>query len=192
MNDIDMHAIKSELESGEQLLWSGRPRQGVVFRTNDVFIIPFSLLWLGMAIFIFNQAGEFEGGFIFSHMIFLIIGLYFVLGRFIVDRFIRRKTYYGITNERVIIISEFLRKITKSIDLSTLSNINLTEFQYKRGTIYLGAYTLFDTMYEGMPSPGTGNGVPKLEMIDEAKSVYYILKNAKNALTVEPDLSVKY
>lgn len=37
--------LSKELASGERLLWSGRPQQGVVVRRTDVFLIPFSLLW---------------------------------------------------------------------------------------------------------------------------------------------------
>lgn len=40
-----------ELSPGEQVGWSGEPRQGIVICGSDAFTIPFSLLWAGIAVF---------------------------------------------------------------------------------------------------------------------------------------------
>jgi hypothetical protein len=43
--------VARELVPHEQLLWFGRPRQGFVLRTADAYMIPFSLMWAGFAVF---------------------------------------------------------------------------------------------------------------------------------------------
>ena len=43
--------IPQRLESQESVLWSGKPKQGLVLRASDGFMIPFSLLWGGISIF---------------------------------------------------------------------------------------------------------------------------------------------
>ena len=44
-------AVRSELGSGEKLLWSGQPRAGLRLRPADALMIPFSLMWAGFAVF---------------------------------------------------------------------------------------------------------------------------------------------
>src|SRR5438046_585524 len=51
MNGNPETAIQGQLASGERLLWSGRPVEGIVFRPSDAFMIPFSLMWGGFALF---------------------------------------------------------------------------------------------------------------------------------------------
>ncbi len=51
MTNSSASEIERELSSGERLLWSGQPRRGLRLRSSDAFVIPFSLLWCGFAIF---------------------------------------------------------------------------------------------------------------------------------------------
>ena len=51
MDESPEEIISRELNTSEQLLWAGRPPLGLMFRTVEVFLIPFSVLWGGFAIF---------------------------------------------------------------------------------------------------------------------------------------------
>jgi hypothetical protein len=97
--------LQPYLRPGEQLLWCGRPDTAVVFTAADIIAIPFSIVWLGIAIA--WQAGVRASGapaaFRDLGVPFLLIGLYLVAGRFITRLFRKRKTVYGITSQRVII-----------------------------------------------------------------------------------------
>jgi hypothetical protein len=104
--------ISRQLRPGETLLWSGQPPTGVRLRGADLLLIPFSVLWCGFAIFwevsVIRMSGQMGGPalfFILWGMFFVVIGLYFVFDRFFVDAFIRSQTFYGVTNERVVISS---------------------------------------------------------------------------------------
>jgi Bacterial PH domain len=127
--------IEQQLSSGERLIWSGQPRGGIRLRASDAFVIPFSILWCGFAIVWEAMAlmarakrdGPTAVVFPLFGVPFVIIGLYFVFGRFIVDARLRRATSYGLTNERVIIVSGLFGRRTKSLVLRTLSDISLTE-----------------------------------------------------------------
>ena len=174
--------IQAQLSSGETLLWSGRPRQGVVFRGSDVFVIPFSLFWFGFAVFWIH--GAYNSGaplpFVLFGVPFVLMGLYFVFGRFIFDSLNRRGTYYGVSNDRVLIVSEFPTTKTKSLGLSTLSDITFSSKPDMSGSITFGPNHPMSEMFGGMNWPGMGayQG-PKFDMIADVKSVYDTIQNAK-------------
>ena len=50
INSTYMVAIQSELGSGENVLWAGQPNSRVIFYKEEIYAIPFSLLWGGFAI----------------------------------------------------------------------------------------------------------------------------------------------
>jgi hypothetical protein len=95
-----------DLRPDERLLWCGHPDPGVWFTPADAFMIPFSLLWTGFAIF--WEAGVVtEGGPGFSAVWgvpFVALGIYLVFGRFIYKHYRKKRTSYWITTERAAVI----------------------------------------------------------------------------------------
>jgi len=173
--------IQKKLGPHEKLIWVGKPKQGIMFRSNDIFLIPFSILWTGFiilweisAITAVLNAPEKSELTVFMLPIFgipfVIIGLYFVFGRFIIDAKLRKNTCYGITNERIIIISGLFHKKIKSLDIKTLSDISLTEKTNRYRTIYFGSINPFIWWCVGIwPEMEI---TPMFEMIPNAKEVY--------------------
>jgi len=133
--------LRSYLRSGEHIRWIGRPVQG--FRTSgrDVFLIPFSLLWGGFALFWeFSVASTPAPGFFKLWGVpFVLVGLYLIIGRFIVDAWVRSRMTYAVTDERAIVLrtvsSEKL--LTASLD----QQVRLQREQSGRGTIEFGPET---------------------------------------------------
>jgi hypothetical protein len=181
-------AIEQELSPGERLIWSGQPRLGMRLRASDVLMIPFSILWCGFAIFwevMASTATAKDGGaiaivFPLFGVPFVVIGLYFVFGRFIVDARIRARTFYGITNERIIIVSGLFARRTKSLNLPTLSDISLTERPDGGGTICFGPSYPFGAWFPAGSWPGFGQYMPPaFDMIDRAKEVYDLIRQTQ-------------
>ena len=127
-------SISSDLRSGESVIWAGRPG-GRLVSSRDAYIIPFSLLWCGFAIFWETAAlSSGAGPFPVFGIPFVLIGLYFVVGRFIVKARLRRQTIYAVTNERVLVKQgETLR----SMPLDGLPSVDVTS-RGGRGDIFFG------------------------------------------------------
>jgi len=173
--------LQSQLAPDEHLLWFGQPRGGFVLRASDVYVIPFSLLWGGFAIF-WETAALMADAPTISKLFglpFVGVGLYLIFGRFILDAKQRSKTCHGVTNERVIIISLLFGKKIKSLDLRTLSEISLDENSDGSGTIAFGSLRGHQR-FGAREFPGRGQQyIPAFEMIPNAKSVYETVRSAQ-------------
>lgn len=178
MDTTSSLVISKEIASGERLLWSGRPKQGVMLRGSDAFLIPFSLLWCGFAIF--WEATVITKGAPFFFKLwgvpFVLVGLYLVIGRFYVEALQRRKTFYGLTDKSIIIVSGITLKKLKRLSLRTLSDVSLNEGKGNRGTITFASTPAFYSWFGSGSWLGMGHmAIPSFEMIENARSVYDLL-----------------
>jgi hypothetical protein len=143
--------LDSYLDPGEKLLWSGQPKQGVRLQAGDVIMIPFSLMWGGFAFFweagvlglipLNGKNGQAHPAPIFMAIWgipFCLVGLYLIIGRFFGDALARRKTWYGITDKRVLVLKSLFTTNVNSIDYANLTNLNLTERKDNSGDILFG------------------------------------------------------
>lgn len=177
--------IKSQLSRDEKVLWAGQPRQGLVMRGADVFMIPFSLMWGGFAIFwelsvIQSDAPAF---FVLWGIPFVLVGLYLIIGRFFFEAKQRANTFYAVTNERVLIVSGVFSRKIKSLNLRTLSDLSLSEGKNNEGTISFGGGSPLSSMFGGFPGwPGMEQHLgPRFELVFDAKSVFDIIRDAQRA-----------
>lgn len=179
----ELTPIQNELDGKEQLLWSGRPKQGVVFRSADLFLVPFTLMWAGFALFWeLGAIGAGIGFFACWGMPFVLMGGYITVGRFIVDAAARRRTDYGLTNERAIIISGLFNREVRSVNLHTTSDISVTQRGNGVGTIMFGPPPPYAGRRRGIHWPGTTQQmVSQFELIPDAKRVYELVRDVQRA-----------
>jgi hypothetical protein len=177
--------LSKELASGERLLWSGRPQQGVVVRRTDLFLIPFSLLWCGFAVFWEATVLTSKAPLLFRlwGIPFVLVGLYLVVGRFLVDAHQRGQTVYGLTDQNVVIVSGLRTRTVKRLTLRTLSDVSLEERSDRRGTITFGPTSPASAWFAGGSWPGMGRTmVPSFDLIENARVVYdLILRTQRGA-----------
>lgn len=177
--------ISRHLDSGESLKWAGVPRQGLLLRASDIYVVPFSLMWGGSAIY--WEVGVIASGAPFFFMLFgipfVLVGLYFTVGRFFVDARQRARTFYGLTDRRAVIVSGLISQSVNSIMLKSLSDVTLEEKRDRSGTITFGRPNPMASWMAGVHWPGLGQYQPPVfEMIPEAKAVYdYVLGAQRTA-----------
>jgi hypothetical protein len=172
--------LHSHLDPGEKLLWAGRPAQGIVFSALDWYLIPFSVVWLGLVLHIFWQGltktPDPMAGLV--SVLFVGLGVYLLIGRFFVDSFYRARLVYGVTDRRAIIASDVFRRSVQSIDLSSLSGLKLEERGDGSGTISFGDQPWY---WYGWYGPGfqasraVGN---QFFRVADVKKVYSIAREA--------------
>src|SRR5215469_16003976 len=99
--------LQPYLRPGEELLWCGAPDPSVLFTSGDLFIVPFSLLWLAFVASFETAAVSGNGGPfpVLWGIPFIAIGLYMVVGRFVVKRYRKTRTAYGVTTDRAIVVT---------------------------------------------------------------------------------------
>ena len=180
MWDDTFAEIKPELGPQERLLWSGKPARGLVLRRSDAVGIPFSILWTAFAIFWESAVLKSNGPLIMKlwGIPFVLVGLYMVVGRFFFDAWQRGRTTYGLTNERVIIVSHSFSRSVKSLNLRTLTDITLDQNSEESGTIVFGVANRSSWAPDWVgkrrqPDP------PSFEMIEGARKVYAMIREAQ-------------
>lgn len=182
MSSESDRVIRAELIPGERLLWSGSPRQGLLLRPGDAFTIPFSLLWGGFAFFWEFSVISKGAPFFFSlwGIPFVLIGIYIIVGRFFVDSYQRSRTFYGVTDHRILIVAGLTGKEIKSLSLATLSEISFKERADGSGTIMFGPSNPMYAMWSGTAWPGMGKKLaPAFDAIDSARKVYDLVRNSQ-------------
>ena len=185
--------VTGELESGERLLWVGRPDSRRWLYAQDAVLIPFSVMWGGFAIFweagVLSSSGA-RNGILFPlwGIPFVLIGLYLIGGRFFVRRWTRSRTLYAVTDRRVISIAPSWPRSerTTSVWLRSYPPVEKRLARSGEGTIWIGSFPTANRWLASEPGwPGgrsaTANAVV-LADIPDADEVYSKIRHELSEL----------
>ena len=172
--------LQDRLEPGERLIWWDRPKRGFLLRRTDFFLVPFSVLWCAFAIFweyLVTKDGKAPTFFMLWGIPFVLVGIYFVFGRFLYDAWRRSRLVYGLTQERVLLATP---KSCRSLMLDGIGEMNLEEFRRGEGSIAFGREPPLWRGEDGGWAGWSGTPtVPTLERIPEARRVFTAIRDAQ-------------
>ncbi len=176
--------IQPQLSHGEHIIWAGQPRQGIFLQPQDIFMIPFSFAWGGFAIF--WMVAAWKGGaplpFVMFGLPFVCIGLFMMFGRFFADSRSRAKTFYGVTDQRVLFVRNG-GKVVTSLELKDIKDITFTQNNNGRGNILFGATPQAPQFAKtAIVLSRASNLVPMFNQIERVKEVYDQIRRAQENL----------
>jgi hypothetical protein len=185
----EQQQLQQELGSSESLAWAGKPNTRVIFHPSDWYMIPFSLMWGGFAIFWeFGVTGT--GGSSSNHAVpsffmlwgipFIVVGQYFIWGRFFYAAWKKTRIVYAITNQRilVLVLSPGRKVISSFID--AIPSIDKEIRSDGIGTLKFGDVGSMWGMNnrrnnKSMDGLYLDSGIPVFVDIDDAASVYSLV-----------------
>lgn len=188
-------AIQSELTPGESVLWAGRPATGIVFHKEDAYLIPFSLMWGGFAIFwemgVTGHWGTQRSNasppvfFMLWGVPFVVIGQYLIWGRFFYTAWKKKRTHYAVTTRRVIAVQDGWRRQTASTYIDTLPTLIKDGLSGGSGTLrFAQSQPMWSTnrgwgVWDGMAI----GSVPVFRDIPDVDSVYRLVSELRDKAT---------
>jgi hypothetical protein len=100
---------------------------------------------------------------------------------FFYDAFVRSRTVYGVTDQRVLIVTSVWNREIKGLSLRTLAELSLSEGSDGTGTLSFGHVPAFNSM---MTSgwPGANRRVaPAFRLVAGVRNVYELIRKAQNS-----------
>ena len=174
--------LRGQLTADERLLWSGQPPRGIRLRASDAFIVPFTLMWGGFAFFWEFMVFQSNAPLFFRlwGVPFVLVGIYLIAGRFFWDAYQRGRTTYGITSDRVLIVTS---GAVNSLPLRTLNDITLTPTRGGRGTILFGTPGFGSAARFAQAGwPMGRSALPQFDSIEDAQQAYQVIQQAQRSL----------
>lgn len=180
--ELARQALECELGPDERALWWGRATRGIVFHPSDAFAIPFCIVWTSLpALMQVAAIRSGNGGISVISLPFLLVGSYLLVGRFIVDACRRARTFYVLTDRRVVIAYQGRSRNVVAIDLAAAPAVTLTERTNGSGTLEFDEWLVSRDRHA---QPGIGARL--LELACQAREVFTMIRDVQRQLYARP------
>ncbi|MBA3649109.1 MAG: hypothetical protein H0W62_11265 [Chitinophagales bacterium] len=164
------------LKEDEKIIWTGQPKRGVQLRDADMLLIPMSIILVGFSLILNYTLLYYESPFTLKiiGVMLALASVYMCILRFFLSARKRARTFYCITNKRVLLKNERKKLNLKTLPLKNIERLDLTEEKDGSGFIILGnTNPLYPWLLGGFYF--VQEALPGLAMLPNVKEVYDIL-----------------
>jgi hypothetical protein len=128
------------IPSDETVRWTGEPPSGLLWRSTDWILVPFSLMWGGFALFWESMVISAGAPLVMKlwGVPFVCVGLYLIVGRFFWDANLRARTRYAVTDRAAYIVVTGFRGVVRRYSGSGLDDVGIERKDDGSGTIRFG------------------------------------------------------
>ena len=181
------------LADGEEILWQGRPQTGILWRdlispvsVMGVFFTGFAIFWVTLAAMMVPAGDAVFRFFPLFGLPFVAVGLYLIIGRIFWDAYIRRRTWYTLSNRNAYIATTgIFGRALKPFDLREMNALALDDGTPGTVWFHAQAYTR-----QSLRTAGGGQGGRRrhttvtrtgFRRIPDARRVFRLLSDARDA-----------
>jgi hypothetical protein len=174
--------IRPELSIGEQLLWFGHPDTGYRFQPGGriLFGVVLALAVGVLAIYVWELETKLPQHWLFDVAIMSTLVFLLLHSRYREVKSIRRDTFYGLSDERILIVRLFRGRRVQSISLKSLSEISLQMRGESIGTLEFGPATS-STPWDGIFASPRALFSASFDAIEDARTVFDLVRKAQSA-----------
>jgi hypothetical protein len=128
------------IPSDETVRWTGEPPTGFLWRSSDLVLLPFSLVWTGFALFWESMVITAGAPLVMAlfGVPFVLLGVYLVAGRFVWDANLRARTRYAVTDRAAYIVVSGFRGVVRRYAGSGLDDVGVERNADGSGTLRFG------------------------------------------------------
>lgn len=180
----DTSWVRGMLQPGENLLWTGKPEKLRLLGKEDIYMIPFSLVWCGFLAFMISMVWKSDSPPMVRLFFipFILAGLWLLVGRFLPKLLTAKKERYALTSQRVVIQKG---KTTRSLELTNLPAMSVTRRSDGSGDIRFGDGAAYYRDFNGFRWNAGGSyqtTLPELRAIPDVDRVEYRIRQAAEQL----------
>jgi len=177
--------FQNEMLKDEKILWTGQPKKGFVLPDGYILLILFGLPVLGIGSIIeYGAIQSFDIFVMIFGLLFVLLGLCMVLGSIIYKNYRKKRTYYAITNQRIIILINSSNKKVESIFINQIPVLKKTVKKDGSGIIQFE-----NTGYIGARKNSYRFGILSLDYIMDVDTVYRMIIDLRSPHEVAYSIS---